>query len=263
MQHRDNTSAGAAKKRTAYKISLKRVKLAGIMCLALVCVVLIFMSPLFAVKNIVVNPGEYLEAEAVLKAVGFSRGDNIFAIDISSASESVERLDRVGSCTIARTLPGKVTITVNDKVESGYIKVDSGYAGIDEMGKVMIICSEPEQKAPVIKGIKAGEAIRGEYIRSEDKNAKQKMDFLIRILCSLGEHGITSHIKSANLANLDDVTLEMTNGSVVELGRDGKDSNDKVEYKIATLKAILDKDYPKSGVIIDIKDTDNVTARMS
>lgn len=263
MQGRDNIPTGEAKKPSAYKISLERVKLAGILCLALICVVLIFMSPLFAVKNIVVNPGEYLKAEAVLKAVGFSRGDNIFSIDISSAVKSVEKLDRVGSCSIFRTLPGKVTITVNDKVESGYIKVDSGYAGIDEMGKVMIVANAPDQKAPVISGIKAGEAIRGEYIRSEDKNAKEKMDFLIRLLGSLKEHSITSHIKTINLADLGDVSLEMTNSTVVELGHDGKDSKDKVEYKIAHLKAILDKDYPKSGVIIDIRDTDNVTARMS
>ncbi len=263
MHSQDNTQGTPSQKGRAYKISLKRAKVTGILCLALICVVLIFMSPIFSIKSIVVNPGEFLETEAVLKAVGFQRGDNIFSIDLSNAAKNVEKLDRVGSCDIVRTLPGKVTVTVNDKCESGYIKIDSGYAGIDEMGKVIVITKTLEQKAPLISGTKVTEASKGDYIKFEDKNAKEKTDYLIRLLGALKEHDLTSHIKQSDISDMKNVSLTLVTGTVVNLGTDGKDAKDKVEYKIAFLKAILDKDYPEHGGIIELSDTDNVTARMS
>ncbi len=249
--------------RRAYKISVKRAKITGIMCLVLICAVLIFMSPIFGIKTIVVNHGEFLKTENVLSSLGFSRGDNIFSINISAAADSVEKLDRVESCIIERTLPGKVTVTVNDMSESGYIKMKSSFAGIDENGAVLVVCDKKEYSAPLIRGMEIAEAKKGDYIKSEDKGGKEKTQYLIKLLTALKEQRLVEEVSEINIKDLKDISLTLVTDTVVNLGGYGKNTDDKTEHKIAFLKAILEKDYPKSGGVIELADINNVTSRVS
>lgn len=262
----DKSSKGTSaeeKRRRAYKLTLKRAKITGIMCLALICIALLFISPLFNIKTIFIKGNNRLSSEAILKAASFSRGDNIFAINTSEAKEKIEKLDRVDSCRIERTLPGKVTISVAEEDESAYIKVKSGYAGIDEMGKVLVVTKSTEAECPTVSGIKIADPQKDDYIKSEDKNAKEKTDILIRMLTELKARELISHVKSINISDTKKLSLTLVTKTVVNFGEDGKENSDKLEYKIAFLKAILDKDYPQSGGIIELSDTSNVTSRVS
>ena len=249
--------------RGGYKISLKRAKIAGLVCLVVVLVAIILISPIFDIKYIVINKNDTSNTKEVTKALGFSRGDNIFTIDISDAQKSVEALDRVDSCTIERTLPGKVTVTVNEKNESGYIKISKGYAGVDETGRVMAVTRTKQRGIPQISGITIADPKKNDYIKSDEKKGKQKTEIVIRILASLKEQDLVSMVKTVNVKDVKNLSLILTSGTVVNLGMDGNDNDDKIEYKIAFLKAILKKDEFKSGGIIELSDTENVTARMS
>lgn len=231
------------------------------LCLALV--VLLCMSPLFAIKTILVKGNSHVPSEQILNAADIERGDNIFRIESSDICERVSALDRVESCSIERSLPGKLSLVVKEKTERAYIKLKSGYAGIDEKGKVMIISQTMEQKAPLISGIKISEPKKGEYIKSEDKNAKQKTDTLITILTSLDKLGLVDDVKAVNISNLKKISLTLFTKTLINLGEDGKSSDEKLEYKLSFLKAILDEDYPKNGGIIELSDTSNVTGRMN
>ena len=55
----------------------------------------------------------------------------------------------------------------------------------------------------------------------------------------------------------------LAGSSAQDLGEDGDENKDTLEYKIAFLKAILDEDYPKNGGIIELSDTSSVTSRVS
>ena len=64
-------------RRRAYKISVKRAKITGIMFLVLVAVAVFLMSPFFNIDSIVINK-KTGGNEAIIKALGFKKGDNIF-----------------------------------------------------------------------------------------------------------------------------------------------------------------------------------------
>lgn len=257
-----NANSGT-KRRRAYKISVKRAKLAGVMCLALVCTFLLFISPLFNIKSIYVTGTNQLTSEEVLSVLDFSKGDNIFAIDTTKATKEVMKLSRVDSCTITRTLPGKVTLSVNEKTESGYIKVKSGYAGIDETGKVLVVTKSCEAKCPLISGITIADPQKDDYIKCEEKNAKEKTDVLITLLTELSNRSMIPEVKSINIKDTKNISLTLVTKTIVNLGENGKENKDTLEYKIAFLKAILEEDYPKNGGIIELSDTSNVTGRVS
>ncbi len=262
MKKRDGKTTGIPKRR-AYKISMNRIRVTALMFLCLALAALLCMSPLFAIKTILVKGNSHVSTEQILNAADIKRGDNIFAIDSSDIRKRISKLDRIESCSIERSLPGKLSLVIKEKSERAYIKLKSGYAGIDENGRVMIVSQTMEQKAPLISGIKIAEAKKGDYIKSEDKNAKQKTDILITILTSLDELGLVDDVKSVNISNLKKISLTLFTKTVVNLGENGKDSGDKLSYKLSFLKAILDEDYPKNGGIIELSDTSNVTGRVN
>ncbi len=262
MNKRDDSTA-ATPKRRAYKISMKRIRVTALMFLSLALIALLCMSPLFAIKTILVKGNSHVSSEHILNAADIKRGDNIFAIESSDICKRVSALDRIESCSIERTLPGKLSLVVKEKTERAYIKLKSGYAGIDENGKVMIVAQSMEQKAPLVSGIKIAEPKKGDYIKCEDKNAKQKTDTLITILTSLDSLGLVDDVKAVNISNLKKISLTLFTKTVVNLGENGRDSDEKLEYKLSFLKAILDEDYPKNGGIIELSDTSNVTGRMN
>jgi len=70
-------------------------------------------------------------------------------------------------------------------------------------------------------------------------------------------------VKTINIKDTEKISLTLVTKTVVNLGEDGEENKDTLEYKIAFLKAILDEDYPKNGGIIELSDTSNVTSRVS
>lgn len=258
------TNGEAAKKRTPYKTTVKRAKIAGILCLVLVAAILFLMSPVFSIKSINVTGNIKLDAASIIKASGISEGDNIFAIDGAEAQENVAKLGRVASLTIVRSLPSKVTLAVDEKTECAYIKEKAAYTAIDETGRIIATSSALDAKVPVITGIKTVDSEKGQFIKIDSDNAKELSSLITRMLSELKVSGILSEIKSIDLTNLNDIRMTLQSDTLVNMGSDGDEDGDNIEYKIAYLKAII-PELPQSqnGGVIELSDTDNVTSRMS
>ena len=92
MEQNDKNKAVAGSRR-AYKISAKRVKVTGILLLAIVFVALLLMSPIFKIKSIVVQKEGNKNTELIIKELGFSKGDNIFSVDINKAIDRIEKIE--------------------------------------------------------------------------------------------------------------------------------------------------------------------------
>lgn len=262
MDQKAKQPSGSIRRR-AYKITAVRAKAAGVMCLAIVCACLLFISPLFNIRSIYVRGNNYLTSKEILDASGISKGNNIFSVDTTDAIRNVEKLFRVDKCEIERTLPGKITLSITEKAEKAYIKVKSGYAGIDETGKVTVITKTCEMDCPLVSGVTALDTEKGDFIKLEDENAKEKSEILIKLLTQLSVRGMIPQVKTINVKDTEKISLTLVTKTVVNLGHDGEENKDTLEYKIAFLKAILDEDYPKNGGIIELSDTSNVTSRVS
>ncbi len=260
----DKQNNETKKRRTPYKTTVKRAKLAGILCLVLVAVLLFLMSPMFSIKNLSVAGNVKLTPEEIIKASGISKGDNIFAIDGAKAEEGIKKLGPVSGIRIVRSLPSGVTLEVSEKTECGYIKEKGAYTAIDETGMIIATSSALDAPVPVINGIKAVDSERGQYIKIDSDNAKTLSSLVTRMLTELKMSGILSHIKTIDVTDLTNIRMTLRTDTLVNMGIDGEDDGDNIEYKIAYLKAIIPK-LPQSqnGGVIELADTDNVTSRMS
>ena len=252
------------KKKSPYKTTVIRAKIAGILCLVFLAVILLLMSPVFKIRSIDVIGNSELEKSEIVEASGIKKGYNMFRIDFKKAKSAIKGLGCVTDIELIRSLPGDVTIRVYEKTESAYIMEKAAYTGIDETGMVISTMSGLERKVPVIKGFKLRDTKKGQYIKVDRKDAKKVSELVGKMLTELKNQGILSKVKTIDLTNLNDIKLTLTNDTLVNMGKDGKKDGDNIEYKIAFLKAII-PEIPDSqtGGVIELSDTENVTSSMS
>ena len=263
--NKKSASVKSAKSRTVrkkgYVISQARVKVALALFLAVTALVLFLMSPVFSVKTVKVKGNSSIKTEKITEACGIKKGDNIFSVDITGAKENIESIARVSSVSITRDLPSVINIDVNEETECGYIKVKKNYAGIDSDGKVLVLSPKLEFEVPVINGMQVSDASQGQVIVSDAEDGAKKSELLSRILHEAKNQDIIKDIKSIDLSNIKDIKMLMRTEILVNLGEDGKEADNKIEYKIAYLKAIIPRMGSQRGGVIELADTNNVTSR--
>ncbi len=250
-------------RRRGYLISEKRIKIAGIMFLAVFVLVLLMMSPLFDVKKIEITGNSSLDEEVIIAASKIKTGDNIFSVDVDKAIEGICTQDRINSATVTRKLPSKIIIDVLEETECAYIKLKNEYVGIDSNCRVLVISPKMTVEAPVISGIKVKNATTGQFLKIETEQGKKKSELISKILTEAKNQDIIKNIKSLDVSEVDDIHLMLTSEILVNLGKDGKEADNRIEYKIAYLKAIIPRLGTQHGGVIELADTNNVTSRAS
>ena len=250
-------------KRRGYSISVKRVKITGIMFVVIFVVILFLMSPVFNVRKIEITGNSSLDDKVIIAASKISKGDNIFSIDVDKAIEGICTQDRINSATVTRKLPSKVVIDVLEETECAYIKLKNEYVGIDPNCRVLVISPQMTTEAPLVSGIKVKNASTGQFLRIETDQGKKKGELISKILTEAKNQDIIKNIKSIDVSEVKDIKLTLTSEILVNLGEDGKEADNRIEYKIAYLKAIIPRLGTQQGGVIELADTDNVTSRAS
>lgn len=250
-----------SKIKKGYAISSARIKIALIVFLVAVVAVMLLMSPIFGVKSIEVIGNTKIKSEKIISESGISKGENIFAADIAGAIDKISSMDRIKDVIITRDLPSKIVIDVTEETESAYIKMKKNYVGIDPDGRVLAVTSKTEAEVPVVNGIKVNSATTGQFIKTEADNARGKMEIMTKILTEARNQDLLKDIRIIDLNDIKDIHLTLRSDILVNLGEDGKEADNKIEYKIAYLKAIVERIDSQQGGVIELSDTNNVTSR--
>lgn len=69
----------------------------------------------FSVQDVTVTGRSHADPQALLAALGVSRGDPIFAVDTEAARQRIEHVDWVKSATVTRLLPHAIRIDVVER----------------------------------------------------------------------------------------------------------------------------------------------------
>jgi len=256
-------TSGNTVRRRGYLISEKRIKITGIMFVAIFVLILFLMSPVFSIRKIEVTGNSGLEDDVIVAASKISKGDNIFSIDVDKAIEGICAQDRINSATLTRKLPSKIVIDVLEETECSYLKIKNEYVGIDPNCRVLVITPKMIAQAPLVSGIKVKDATTGQFLRIESSSGEKKGELVSKILTEAKNQDIIKNIKSVDVSDVKDIHLTLTSDILVNLGEDGKEADNRIEYKIAYLKAIIPRLGTQKGGVIELADTNNVTSRAS
>lgn len=204
--------------------------LSFLLCIAILCSYLFL--PTFHYKKTLILGETVLTKEKLIAMAKVDFDKNIFLIPIKQAQENIEQDPLIKEIHISRRFPWTLIFSVSDRIETGAVSFDGGFAIIDEEGYVMkIIQNVSEVKKPIIAGIKTKKIQLGEKIPIENED---QFSMVLGLIAGVQNAKLMDVISQVNMENPEDVKMTTLNGLTVLLG-EGKEMN----YKMLVLNQIL------------------------
>ena len=235
---------------------LKRSGLSGPLTFAIAIVAIIFVLSIFLrVEEIYVEGNEHYTDEEIIRAIDIEEGDNLFFFDrFGALSRVFAKLPYVEAVSVERTLPNKVTITVEESKALAYLILGEEKWTLDQNCKVLGKAAEGETAFLVpIVGIKPGTLLIGEDMETEDKNAAI-VQYLSEVLYQIEERGLQYSVTRIDFSDPNNVSFSYAGRYTVVLG-----SNNKTEYKFGMFLSVMSKLQEGDVGIINL--ADGATAR--
>ena len=228
------------------KLKLKILKWTSLAILLLGIIILFLLSPLFNVKQIIVEGTEKLSNEEVINLSQIKLDQNTFKIRKSETLQKIEGNTYVETADIVRELPSTIRIVITERTPQYMIQIANGNAYIDSNGYILDISTETLQ-IPILNG----------YVTPIDNiidfnNTKKLLDedcekihVISKIIEAAKNNNVLTYITAIDISDINDVKLNLdTEKKIAYLG-DGSNANMRILY----LKRIIEGEAGKEGEI--------------
>jgi cell division protein FtsQ len=207
---------------------------------------LLLVGPVLAVRAVHVDGLRTLPADQVREAAGIGAGTPLLRVDLGGAAARVARLPTVASVEVTRDWPGSVVVTVVERVP---------IAVVGEAGRRPLVDAEG-----VLFDTVTGDAPDGVVPLDVATPGPEDPATLagIAALSSLPA-AVRKEVASAAAASADDISLTLTDGTVVRWG-DASESGEKSAALVGILEQISDENLEPAGTI-DVSAPDAVVLR--
>lgn len=121
--------------------------------LFLLAAFVLLVSPLFAIREIVVAGNQELSAEKIVASSGLTTGVNIFQVNLSQAATGIKKLPMVKEVSISRDFPSRITIRIRERRPVALLPAKEGFIAVDLDGVYCRNALVGEKGLPVITGI--------------------------------------------------------------------------------------------------------------
>ena len=204
--------------------------------LVLVAVFILFQSPVFEVRQIVVS-GTTISAETIISVSGISPGQNIFKLDIKSAEKKIQLLPLVKVVNITRKLPATINVNLEERKAVGVLQITDGFTQVDDEGVCLRKIDIANSKMPVITGVQVDFPGIGKRMKSE------KLSTVLNVVDELpGE--ILPKLSEVHIDDEGRIQLYMLDGIQCRLGLP-----EKIKQKGQILLDVLQELQPKGKKI--------------
>ena len=121
-------------------------------------------SPYFNLREINISGEGYLTKEKIETLSNFSKGDNIFKLNIAGSARHIEAHPLIKEACITRKLPDIIDIKVQERNQAAYILLafNKKY-GLDDEGVILPLLDK-ELKLPVVTGLGFSKVSVGEKL---------------------------------------------------------------------------------------------------
>ena len=145
-----------------------------------------------------------------------------------------------------------MVIEVTESNEIAYVAFSGNYVGISDKGKVTSVTKSSKLKPK--KMIISGFGVKSAHVSQPIEGKKQEKTELLReLLAALQTNKLASFIKKADISDVNNILLTLTNGTEVIVGK-----NDQIDYKLKCLDTVLEELGEIRGGKIDLSNPSDI-----
>ncbi len=226
-----------------------RMNVSGPVRFFIVIVAVIFlMSIFFRVEVISVEGNRHYTDSEIINAVDIEEGDNLFFFDrFAAVGRAFSKLPYIDQLTISRSLPNRVTITVEESEALACIVVGDEYWTLDENCKILGKATEEElEDLIMITGIDPGTLMIGEKLVTKDGD-EELVAFLARVLFNIEERGLKNGVTYVSFDNPKNVKFDYLDNFTVVFG-----GSDNIDYRFGMLMSAFSQLTLNDVGVVDV-----------
>lgn len=233
------------------KLNTKLIKYMLIIILFIVLIICAMFSPLFNIKNIIVEGNEKISKEEIISLSQVKTDENIFKLNKVKIEKQIKENSYIESIKLERKLPSKVVIKIEERKPAYLLEYAGSYVYLDKQGYILEINTE-KLELPIIQGsVTSSESFeRGNRLIKEDL---EKLEIVYKIMDAARVNQIDNLITRIDIENKNDFKLVLeTEQKTAYIG----DMTNLIT-KIPMIKLILEKTKGQSGEIFVNMDLNN------
>ena len=199
---------------------INRLKAVAVFVLAVIMVfIVLFLTPLFNVKNISVSGNNVVTVEQIEAQVGYFVGENLFSVSKKQIRASLMEISMIDGVEINKKLiPPTIVLEISEFVPSGYLKVNEKNIIVNEELKVVEnVASVDVERLPQIFGVDALSVRSGKPLKLTDI---EKEETLKVFLNTFMQTGLTEHIDYIDMSDIANLKFSFENRIEAECGSD-------------------------------------------
>ncbi|MBE3574094.1 MAG: cell division protein FtsQ/DivIB [Firmicutes bacterium] len=197
----------------------------GILAFLLVAALAVLRSPLFMVNQVVVR-GTPLPANQLLIAAGIRLPAQFFRIPLSQARQRLLAHPQIQDARLRVEVPGRLVITIQERVPVGAAVSQGGFAYFGRDGKVVEVAPQLAAGLVVLSGLKSSSLRPGDSLPAAARPA-------LDLLAQAGSLSLLPWFSEVHLAPGGRLTVYTRDGTEVLLGDAGQ-----MEEKLRLLRAL-------------------------
>jgi len=205
--------------------------------LALVVIIGLLLSPIFALKNIAVEGANHYTAEQLCDMIGLSEGENILFYGKGKAAQTLEKDPYIADAKLSMRVPDTIVIEVKERKVRGYVPYMGSYLYIDETGRVLDVQEACRETLPVVKGLAFGNFTLGEVIPVENPEA---LDVVLHISQLMEKYELLDMVVEIDVSNPESIYAYVNQVQII-LG-DMEKGDTKIRYMAEVMKTIPEED---------------------
>lgn len=207
-----------------------------------VCIIA-FLSPTFNINEIYVNGNDRISKEQIISLSRINKGQNIFKLNKKQVAQNIKQNAYVESVEAKRVLPNKIKLDIIERVPTVMLKLENGYAYLNNQGYILEISETPLEKV-AIDGYKTKNAdIKvGARLCNSDL---ERLDDALKIFEICKSNDILNLITTINIEDKNNYVLDLEQAMKKVYIGDLSNLTTKILY----VKAILQREEGCKGDI--------------
>jgi cell division protein FtsQ len=212
---RHRARRGQRSLRRALRVLIVGLVVAGLAVAARVAADWAQRTPLLATRSVEIAGARRLDASVVRATVGIEPGTNLFAVDVAAAEARVADLPGVRRVHVARHLPGRVTVLVEEREPYALVNAN-GLHWVDGEGYLVSTDVRPGSTGlPILTGV--GAPAPG--VATPPENLRAGLALLHVLQRTSGR--LATRVSEVDLGRPHGPMLYLVDGVEVRLGPDG------------------------------------------
>ena len=222
---------------------VKWLKLAGAIAAAVVVVIALLASPIFAIRSVTVEGNVYTSKEVLSAVTKTLKGASVFTVDTQRARELLLEDSWVSDVRITTRFPGKALVEIAERVPIiWYVGDDQKARIVDARGRVIAVLAGWPTKYLRVDGV--GPSLEAGAVADDVYRAAAQL------VLALPEE-LRPLVKSLEVSAGGELAMTLKGGTLVRFGP----PND-LQDKLVAVVVLLRRQNPSTLAVIDVSTGD-------